>query len=593
MRNFVMHAPESANRNDCRYSIALLKHNIRNKVLIWLFAGLMASIAEAGAQAGQPDPITARKLAIQKSLQEPPYILRLSSGLNAAQSAAQDIVLSDSAFANNAPISQMVNRPLREVFGVYPARQSDLPATIQYEAGRYYRIEIYNFALNSTNIVYADLKNNRSVHKVTFAAMQPDIPDHLKQLGLYLASNSAEVERALGFKPVAESALMAETKTALNNTRCERSMHLCVAPTFTYKDKALWVIVDLTEMKVAGIRWTYTGREEQQVTERSMQNKNLVECFCAKDTSATAGDWRFNYMLTSSDGLKISDVKYKNRQVIDQAKLVDWHVSYSNTEGFGYSDAVGCPVFSQSAVIAIEAPVIDTLFDNLGVITGFRLKQNYWSRGWPAPCNYQYEQRFEFYVDGAWRFAVASLGRGCGNNGTYRPVLRIVLTGEEQHLFEYDGHNNWNVLERETWLLQDELTEYTEHDYWCRITTVPGGKEGFYIVPGKGQFDDGGRGDFAYLYATLHHADRDEGDIDLPTIGPCCNTDHQQGPEKFMMPESEIISGKKVVLWYVPQIKNDDTPGKEYCWAENYLDEGIIKTRIFPCFAGPLFVPIK
>ena len=61
-------------------------------------------------------------------------------------------------------------------------------------------------------------------------------------------------------------------------------------------------------------------------------------------------------ICTSSDGLRISDVKYNGKVVFLNAKLVDWHVSYSNTDGFGYSDAVGCPYFSNAAVVAIDHP---------------------------------------------------------------------------------------------------------------------------------------------------------------------------------------------------------------------------------------------
>jgi hypothetical protein len=87
------------------------------------------------------------------------------------------------------------------------------------------------------------------------------------------------------------------------------------------------------------------------------------------------------------------------------------------------------------------------------------------------------------------------------------------------------------------------------------------------------------------------HADKDEGENDLVTIGPCCNTDYQQGPEKFI--NDEAIENTNLVMWYVCQMKNDNTPGKEYCWAESYLDHGVYKTRVYPCLAGPLFVPMK
>jgi len=39
-------------------------------------------------------------------------------------------------------------------------------------------------------------------------------------------------------------------------------------------------------------------------------------------------------------------------------------------------------------------------------------------------------------------------------------------------------------------------------------------------------------------------------------------------------------------------MKNDDAPGKQYCWAETYLENGVYKVKAYPCFAGPLFKPI-
>ena len=46
------------------------------------------------------------------------------------------------------------------------------------------------------------------------------------------------------------------------------------------------------------------------------------------------------------------------------------------------------------------------------------------------------------------------------------------------------------------------------------------------------------------------------------------------------------------MLWYVPYLKNDDTPGEEYCWTESYVESGLVRTRTFPCAFGPMFVPI-
>ena len=117
--------------------------------------------------------------------------------------------------------------------------------------------------------------------------------------------------------------------------------------------------------------------------------------------------------------------------------------------------------------------------------------------------------------------------------------------------------------------------------------------QGFTMQANIGQFPDKGRGDAAYIYVTRNKPDVDEGESDLLTIGPCCNTDYRQGPEKFIEPQAETIENEELVVWYVPQLKNDDTIGKEYCWAESYLENGIFKTRIYPCFSGAMWIPLK
>jgi hypothetical protein len=267
--------------------------------------------------------------------------------------------------------------------------------------------------------------------------------------------------------------------------------------------------------------------------------------------------------------------------------LVDWHVSYSKTDGFGYSDAVGCPYFSSATVVAVEAPKILELVEN-GKSVGFVLEQFYRSEGWPSPCNYEYFQRYEFYNDGRFRIAAANIGRGCGNDGTYRPVFRIALAGSNHNIQEWDG-SKYNALSHEGWRLQQDHTPYDRG----AMFQLKSGNQNYHLIPGNGQFGDGGRGDHAYIYFTRYKSDVDEGESDLPTIGACCNTDYQQGPEKFIDANPEFIQNQPVVIWYVPQIKNDDTKGKEYCWAESKLVKGVYQTTSYPCIAGPMFVPTQ
>ena len=77
----------------------------------------------------------------------------------------------------------------------------------------------------------------------------------------------------------------------------------------------------------------------------------------------------------------------------------------------------------------------------------------------------------------------------------------------------------------------------------------------------------------------------EQGDADMITIGPCCNTDYWQGPEKFVEPP-EPIAASDLVLWYVPQLKNDDTPGQQYCWMESVIEQGSCSARLIRARSG-------
>jgi len=530
--------------------------------------------------------LEAQATLVQAVLGQPIPILLLI-GLDSPRALAQDIAVRDPGFQGDL-WDPSTGAPLRnEIFGVYPLRESDYTeATARCADTQCYRVEMYNYAKNLTTIGMISL-NDRALLAVTkIPDAQPDIPPYLTDLAVQIASQSPEVAAALGYVPESDQAVMANTKTALNRTRCQRSRHLCVAPTFVVRERALWAIVDLTDGVLVGVRWTDVGASGGQViTERSLQDDVVTQSFCEKTTSLERGDWRMDFILTSSDGLRLSNVHFKDRLVLDSAKLVDWHVSYSATEAFGYSDAIGCPVFSQAAVVAFQGPVVEDLIED-DQIVGFVLEQEFWGEQWPLPCSYYYEQLFEFYNDGSFRVVAGNVGRGCGNNGTYRPVLRLAFANQNAFA-TWDG-GDWQDWLTEQWQLQTE-GDQTPEGYQYRI--LDSGGLGYYIEPGNGQFGDGGRGDNAYIYVTRYHDGRDEGDMDMITIGPCCNTDHQQGPERFI--DSESINGTGLVLWYVAQMQNDDTPGGEYCWADSALDGGVYVAKEYPCFAGPLFVPIS
>ena len=529
------------------------------------------------------DPqIKARIEKIQNSLKQNPPILLLEK-LDETQNSAQNLAIKDERFlretrdkTSNAPL-------LNEIFGVYPLRESDfIQQTQTCKQSKCFRVEMYNFALNLTTNAVVDVNQQKTLVVTRVPSSQPDIPNHLTELAKLIATNANEVKTALG--GTAENPLMANTKTSLNRTKCERSQHLCVAPTFVSGEKALWAIVDLTDLNLVGVRWTNVGSTGQAVTQKTLQNSVLTAKYCEQNNAVEKNGWKLNYMLTNSDGLKISEVSFNGKPILTSAKLVDWHVSYSNSEGFGYSDAVGCPYFSQAAVVAAVEPKVSDIKD------GFSLTQKYYSDGYPTPCNYSYEQRYDFYSDGRFRVVVASLGRGCGNDGTYRPVTRIAFADAQNNFAEWSG-NDWKNWQTEAWQNQKSETIYTKENFQYKIANSS--NQGFYIEANRGQFGDGGRGDNAFLYVTKNFPDRDEGESDLVTIASCCNTDYKQGPEKFIEPQPEPIQNSPLVVWYVPQLKNDSEKGKEYCWAESVVENGIYKVKEYPCYSGAMFVPIK
>jgi hypothetical protein len=538
------------------------------------------------------DFVNEKVAAIKEAMVNAKPILLCGDSLNANQKMAEQIAISDTTFTRFVRNTKNNNPYRNEIFAVYPVRASDMGSIKNSAQADCYKIEMYNYTLNLTSIGIVDIKQRKLVSFATQEQTQPEIPQYLKNIAIKIAINSPEVQEAYGIKPAEKDALMASTKTALNRTRCERSRHLCVAPTFTKDGKALWAIVDLTEYKLVGVRWTNTGTTGpvSPITERKLQDDKITACFCEKETPLVKDGWKMNYMLTSSDGLRIAQVSFNGKPILQSAKLVDWHVSYSGTDGFGYSDAVGCPYFSQAAVIAFEPPKVMQIKDDAGAFVGFALEQVFKSELWPTPCNYNYRQRFEFYKDGRFRVAAASIGRGCGNDGTYRPVFRIAFAEEQNNFSEWNGAS-WAAWQKEKWQLQSTTTNYTPQGYQYQITSNKG--NGYFVQPGSGKFGDGGRGDNAYSYVTQNKPTVEEGEADLITIGSCCNTDYQQGPDKFIGNTADDIQNKKLVFWYVAQLKNDDSKGREYCWAESVLENGIYVTKSYPCFAGPMFIPIK
>ena len=549
---------------------------------------LTTSATQSQSQLAAPVAPLPEILAYQKSLFDN-ALPALPLALSGEAAVAQQLALAHPPLAMQLRMQETKLRA--EVMAVYPLRVSDVVADIEScRNNRCYRVEVYDFARNTTLIGTADLTLGKVLTWRADAGRQAEVPERLKNLAIQLAIRSSEVKEALGgVAPKFSDAQMASTKSALNSTRCERSKHLCVAPTFVQGNIAIWAIVDLTDFKLVGVQWTNVGERAESglpvalLSEQSLSDAAITAHYCDKNTALERLGWKLEYLLTASDGLQISNVSFQGKPLLRSAKLVDWHVSYSERDGFGYSDAVGCPSFSSAAVLPFTAPSVTEIVES-GKSTGVKLEQEFRSLGWPGACNYSYRQSFEFYADGRFRPTAASIGAGCGNDGTYRPVLRIEPAGNDWN-FETQNQGQFEPVLQERYFDANGETDATGARFRLKNKLFE-----FQIEPGRGQFASG-RGDNEWVYVTANRSGRDEGSSDLLTLGPCCNSDFRQGPELFLDAKPEALDGS-LVFWYVPQLKNDDRVGQEYCWARNKIVDGVIKAQAFPCIGGPMFRPI-
>jgi hypothetical protein len=265
-----------------------------------------------------------------------------------------------------------------------------------------------------------------------------------------------------------------------------------------------------------------------------------------------------------------------------EGRRVEFVRGEGDTYLFGYNDAMGCPLFSTSVVLAFNGPQVRALKNG----NGFMLTQDFRNPKWPMACNYRYENRFEFYDDGSFRVVGVNKGRGCGDNAIYRPVMRIDMAlDKKENFYSYDGA--WKIWEKEN---ADRLSPIPINDaYPYKIISADDPQKGYYIEPNYGQFEDNSRGDNATLFVTRFK--ENEGDKDLLTLGSCCNL-KEDGVERYIEGK-ESIKDTNIVLWYVPRIRNDARQGHEYCWADTMIGEdGNLHVTVWPCTVGPKFVPI-
>ena len=553
---------------------------------------------------------------VQKALRQTQALLPLSSSeLDAKAQQVQAFLLNNRVFLQDTVDSRgqlqhndmMTIRPaITSVLS--PKSQSICQKTSCYQAVK------YNFVTNTTTRAIVDVEQKKLLEIKYFQGMQPDISQRLRQVAQAIALNAPEIKKELGEEPSIKEMSMANVRGSLNNSPCENKEHLCVAPTFSYHDKeeALWAIVDLTDLKLAAAKWAGLGKSSTPscISERSLQNREIMEKYCQKDTLHSENGWSLAYRITGSDGLEIIDATFNGKAVLKSAKIVDWHVAYTAKDGastldgsdtymagrqveyvqdkndaffFGYNDAMGCPMFSTSVVLPFNAPQVKPLMKE-GKKVGFYLVQDYRNPKWPMPCNYRYENRFEFYNEGSFRVVGVNIGRGCGENAIYRPVMRIDMDLGVESVSKFDGSwKKWLVEQSD---FQKKAKLYADNKYLYKIENA---ERGYYIEPNRGQFNDNSRGDNATLFVTRYK--EGEGEQDLLTLGSCCKLD-EDGVERYLETQ-ESIEGEDIVLWYVPRIQNDARAGHEYCWADTVLENGNLIVKEYPCIVGPKFVPIN
>ena len=555
--------------------------------------------------------------AIKEALVKTNGIVPLeSSEIDSNAKIAQEFLLHNREFLADTRDSQgRVEH--NDIMTIRPAIVSALAPRIKIKCQMTlcYQAEKYNFVTNTTTRAIVDVKNRKLLELKRFSQMQPDVSKRLRDVAKAIALNAPQIKKELGKSPSVKDMSMANVRSSLNNSPCENQNHLCVAPTFSYHDKeeALWAIVDLTDLNLVAAKWAGLGKTTTPscISERSFQNREIMEKYCQKDTLYSKDGWSLAYRITGSDGLEIINATFKKEPVLKSAKIVDWHVAYLAKEGasslddsesyvagrrieyvrdendsfrFGYNDAMGCPMYSTSVVLSFNVPQIKPIVKD-GKEVGFYILQDYRNPKWPMACNYRYENRFEFYKDGSFRVVGVNIGRGCGENALYRPVMRIDLDLGAESFYKYDN-GSWRKWLTEQSDFQRDAKEYNKGKY---LYTIENKKRGYYIEPNRGQFNDNSRGDNATLFATKFKSG--EGDEDLLTLGSCCKLD-EDGVERYMETH-ESIDNQDIVLWYVPRIQNDARAGHEYCWADTVLEDGKLIVKEYPCIVGPKFVPIK
>ena len=501
----------------------------------------------------------------------------LDQPLQPAQEMAQSVALADGA------VQDLTLGQRSEVFGIREVGSQFTADSVVCAEILCQQVEIYNYETNSTVLAIVDPDTQTVLDVLELPHMQPGINQRLADKALDIALNHPDVIAELGFEPTAVD--MAPVAGGLRGSHCDQ--HLCAAPTVRVGNRVLWAIVDLTDEQLIDINWT-------EVHEDGRSETFNPEGGCPASGTVDQMGWQLSYETTGTDGLRVYDASYMGHDVVDSAKVAEWHVDYNGSYHIaGFLDVTGCGGGGGGFFIFPheESKILDLVENSTTV--GFELVQDFRMSEWGQACHYRYEQRMQFYQDGRFRLVSGAYGRGCGFFPVYRSVVRIdlALDANDQEQVGYWSGTQWIQPANELYLAPDEAAfgagghPVAENEAMLWLMNQNGA--GYYLVPGQGQFNDDGRGDLPFVYITKYSAA--EGVTDLPIFGGlCCENNHEQGPHHFV--NGEPVQDEDVVIWYVAQHNTEVDQvdaSQNYCWTV----AGEPSPETYPCFGGPLFVP--
>ena len=497
--------------------------------------------------------------------------LSISDGLDRAQQIAQRAALADSR------VQAYTTGYRTEVFGVQTVSHQFSEATRECATTDCRQVNIFNFDKSATIAAIVNVETANVLNVLYQPNIRPGINQRLADRAMEIALNAPEVIKILGYQPTSSD--WAPMDSSFVDSLCEEG-HMCVAPTFNLGKYILWAIVDLTDEKLVDLYWTAVRSEENDGSVRYPDEyDNLAEGGCVPAAgSINQNGWVMDWEVTAHDGLHVYNVSFNDEAVLTSAKLVEWHTDYGDT---GYVDSIGCGGGGGGFPIHTFGDMEQRdLVDNDGNIVGFELVQDFRMNKWGLPCQYRYDQHYEFYDDGRYRVVAGAYGKGCSTTGIYRPVIRIdvaVAGDDNDQLQLWDG--NWTAQDKE--IRVGPNSNASPEGYVWRVLDQSG--KGYFIEPGNGQFRDAGQGDNEFLYAVQYHQGEGEADLGVFAIGCCDENEH--GPEIYINDES--IEKQNIVLWYVPQLQVRFTP-QPYCWTASVNPD-----EVYPCFAGPMFIPFE